>query len=390
MRLPGGRVMNNKQRQIASQIFSDIARELRSGQRNTQITIGLTTVGSEIEIMELVAGAQEAQNRVPGLKVVVIGDVDNLPLPSVKAKTDEEVARILDEMLGSGEIQGAVAMHYPFPIGVATVGKIITPYQGKNMYIATTTGTSDTNRLQAMIKNAVLGIAVAKADGVENPTVGILNVEGARQVERHLNIMQSNGFAFTWGETQRQDKGCIQRGNDLIRGSVDVLVTDSLTGNIIMKVFSAYCSGGNYEVLGYGYGPGVGKDFERIICILSRASGKPVVSGAIEYCAAMVRGNLVQIAQEELNRAEKAGLTIPDDQEKHRNTDEAEVIEPPSKVVDCQIAGIEIFDLDDAVKTLWKNSIFASSGMGCTGPVVMVAGEDYAEATRLLKEAGYI
>ena len=33
-------------------------------------------------------------------------------------------------------------MHYPFPIGVSTVGKVITPGLGKPMYLATTTGTS--------------------------------------------------------------------------------------------------------------------------------------------------------------------------------------------------------------------------------------------------------
>ena len=35
-----------------------------------------------------------------------------------------------------------------------------------------------------MIKNAVCGIAAAKACGIGSPTVGILNVDGARQVER--------------------------------------------------------------------------------------------------------------------------------------------------------------------------------------------------------------
>jgi hypothetical protein len=46
--------------------------------------------------------------------------------------------------------------------------------------------------------------------------------------------------------------------------------------------------------------------------------------------------------------------------------------------------------LEDAVKTLWKNNIFASSGMGCTGPIVLVAGEDKANALEILKVHQYI
>ena len=37
------------------------------------------------------------------------------------------------------------------------------------------------------------------------------------------------------------------------------MVTDSLTGNILMKMMSSYCTGGSYEAVGYGYGPGIGE-----------------------------------------------------------------------------------------------------------------------------------
>ena len=39
------------------------------------------------------------------------------------------------------------------------------------------------------------------------------------------------------------------RGNDLLAGAPDVMVTDTLTGNIFMKVFSSFTTGGNYESL---------------------------------------------------------------------------------------------------------------------------------------------
>lgn len=64
------------------------------------------------------------------------------------------------------------------------------------------------------------------------------------------------------------------RGNDVLQGTPDVLVCDSLTGNVLVKMLSAYSTGGNFEVAGSGYGPGVGKRYRKLIHIVSRASGR--------------------------------------------------------------------------------------------------------------------
>lgn len=383
--------MNENQKTLAAGVLSEIAQSIRTGQIGPKIRIGLTTVGSEIDAEQLVQGGRQAVERDPNLELVVIGDYQSSDLSVYKAHTDEEAASILESLLDRGELDGVVTMHYPFPIGVSTVGKVVTPARGNNMYIATTTGTSDTNRVQAMVKNAVYGIAAAKADGIANPRVGILNVEGARQVERHLTSMQKNGYEFTWGQSQRADGGRVLRGNDLIMGSVDVLVTDTLTGNVLIKLFSSFTSGGDYETTGCGYGPGIGDaDFNRIICILSRASGTPVVRGAVEYCAQMVKGHLLKIKNTEIQNAKKSGWTIQETKNTDASAAEAEIVAPSAKVCDSQIAGIDILELDDAVKALWKNNVFASSGMGCTGPVILVSRDDLEEAKKILSEKGYL
>ena len=87
-------------------------------------------------------------------------------------------------------------MHFPFPIGVSTVGRVVTPAKGKEMFIANTTGTSSTDRIEGMIKNAVYGIITAKACGIAKPTVGILNVDGARQTEKALKELQSKDMTL--------------------------------------------------------------------------------------------------------------------------------------------------------------------------------------------------
>jgi hypothetical protein len=374
---------------ILYEVLNETAEILRTGKTARKIKIGLTTLGSEIAPAELLRGAEIAMQREPGLEVSIIGPVPPCNLPVYQADDEDEVHAILEKLLDEKELDGVVTMHYPFPIGVATIGKVVTPVRGKEMYIASTTGTSDTDRIQAMIKNAVFGVAAARADGIVNPTLGILNVDGARQVERYLNVMKSRGYDFSWGESQRADGGQILRGNDLILGSVDVVLCDTLTGNILMKLFSSFNSGGDYETMGYGYGPGVGENFDRLICIISRASGSPVIAGAINYCASMVKGGLQKIAAGEIRKAKQAGWEIPAAPTVLVDAKE-EVTPPPAKVTGEQIPGVDILELEDAVKSLWKNEIFASSGMGCTGPVILIADEDKEKALEILRANQYL
>ena len=94
----------------------------------------------------------------------------------------------------------------------------------------------------------------------------------------------------------------------MLQGSADVMVMDSLTGNVMIKMMSAYTTGGSFESTGYGYGPGIGKDYEKLILIISRASGAPLIANALEFAAQLVRGKVFEVAKREFAAAEKAGL----------------------------------------------------------------------------------
>ena len=61
--------------------------------------------------------------------------------------------------------------------------------------------------------------------------------------------------------------------------------------------------------------------------------------------------------------------------------------EPREEIVTAQIAGIEVMDLEDAVRALWKIEIYAESGMGCTGPIIRVSEANLAKAEEELKKA---
>lgn len=385
----------NDVRKLLGEVMQDLADMIETGQPTKRIRVGLTTYGSELGVEEMVRGAELAAKANPGIEVVLIGPQADSALPQIVSDACEaDLHEKLEGALDSGAVDAVVTMHYSFPIGVSTVGRIVTPGRGREVFLATTTGTSDTARVPAMIKNAIYGIIAAKASGVRNPGVGILNVDGARQVERALKKLQAGGYPISFAQSVRADGGSVMRGNDLLAGAPDVMVNDSLTGNVLMKVFSAYTTGGDYESLGYGYGPGIGEGYGRVIMILSRASGAPVVAGAIRYAADLVRGNLAEVAKAEFAAANAAGLKQIIEESRETTAAPkaaaAEIVAPPAKITNHEIGGVDILQIEDAVKALWKAGIYAGSGMGCTGPVVMVAHEDTDAAIKALKENGYL
>ncbi len=375
---------------IIAQSFLKMAEGLETGAFMDRPKIALTGMGSEHGEENAMAAAKMAAKR--GVDVYYIGTLTAEGVTTIPVANDEEGHKKMEEMLNNHEVDGAVTMHYPFPIGVSTVGRAITPAKGREMFIANTTGTSSSDRIEGMIKNAVSGIITAKAC-VGNPTVGILNVDGARQTEMALNQLKANGYEFTWAESARADGGAVMRGNDVLEGTPDVLVTDSLTGNVLVKMLAAFTTGGSFESTGFGYGPGIGKGYDKLILIISRASGAPLIANALEYAAELVKGKVFEKASAEFAKAEKAGLNQILEARKAAAKPaaaEEKVVKPAAEPCTASIAGIEVMDLEDAAQALWKEGIYAETGMGCTGPLVMMSEANHARALEILKKAGYV
>ena len=366
-----------KIRKMIGETFLELAEGLETGQLGKPPVIGIAADGSEHGKENLEEAAGLAAER--GIKVRLI--------------EGEDSHKEMENLLEQGEIDGAVTMHYPFPIGVSTVGKIVTPAKGKPMFLATTTGTSDTDRVCALVKNAIYGIIAAKADGTAHPTVGIANIDGARQCEKALRRLQEGGYPISFAESARADGGVVMRGNDLLTATADVMVMDSLTGNLMTKIFSSYTTGGSFESLGWGYGPGIGEEFEKTILIISRASGAPVIAAAAEYAAHLIQNDMNRIAKEEFKLAKKAGLSrVLNELAKKETASKTEEIvsAPPKEVVTAQIPGIEVMDLEDAVAALWKEKIYAESGMGCTGPIIRISEVNKEKSEKILSHKGFI
>ncbi|MEI6388669.1 MAG: glycine/sarcosine/betaine reductase complex component C subunit beta, partial [Spirochaetota bacterium] len=360
--------------------------------------IGLTIPGSEGGREELLRGAAEAARADGTLETVLFGDTGDSLDSAAFAR------REMEEAFATGTICAAVTFHYSFPIGVATVGHMKAPGNGRDLFIASTTGASATNRVDALVLNAISGMAVAKAFGISRPSLGLLNLEAAPRAFAILRELRSGGFDIDLGASVR-DQGVsagevatLLRGNDILAGTVDILVCDSLTGNAIVKLLASFTTAGRIEVAGSGYGPGVGPGAPAI-GIISRATAAPVVANAMALMARMDRGGLGRIYAELRAAAEKAGLSrLLSDARKRSGGEGVENrpavqggdSKPTKKVVQHEIAGIDVAELDEAIAGLQAEGIYCEAGMGCTGPVAMVADEDSGRAKGYLMEKKFI
>lgn len=84
-----------------------------------------------------------------------------------------------------------------------------------------------------LVQFAIMGEAFFRAlSGVEKPTVGLLNV-GAEDLKGH-ELIRTAARVLREADPDMAFKGFVE-GNDISKGTVDVVVTDGFTGNIALK-----------------------------------------------------------------------------------------------------------------------------------------------------------
>ena len=102
-----------------------MAEGLETGNFGKKPRIALTGMGSEHGEENAMEAAKMAAK--DGIDVYYIGTLEADGITTVKVADDEEGHKKMEELLASHEIDGAVTMHFPFPIGVSTVGRVVTP-----------------------------------------------------------------------------------------------------------------------------------------------------------------------------------------------------------------------------------------------------------------------
>ena len=278
------------------------------------------------------------------------------------------------------------------------MGHLRAPGNGRDLFIATTTGTSSSDRVEALVRNVIAGVATAKAFGVRDPAVGFLNLDGVARAHRIVRELAANGYGISLASSSRGD--ALLRGNDILAGSVDVLICDSLTGNAIVKLLAAFTTGGRMEVSGSGYGPGVGDGAALCGHHLPRERGArrgechPAdgEDGPGRSAAGLCRGE----GQGGKGRARGAPGQREGSAARRRASACAprarieRAARPAKKIVQHEIDGIDVLEIDAAAQLLASKGIYCETAMGCTGPVVLVADEDAAAAKGHLRDARFL
>ena len=86
---------------------------------------------------------------------------------------------------------------------------------------------------ERLVEFAIMGEAYHRAAyGVARPTVGLLNV-GSEEMKGHEEVREANRI-LREGGIDLDYRGFVE-GDDLTKGSVDVVVTDGFTGNVALK-----------------------------------------------------------------------------------------------------------------------------------------------------------
>ena len=106
---------NNSVKQMIGKTFMEIADAIQTGQFGGKVKVGLTTLGSEHGVENLVKGAELAAKNAMNFDILLIGPRVETSLELVEVNSEEDMHKKMEELLDSGYIQGCVTMHYNFP-----------------------------------------------------------------------------------------------------------------------------------------------------------------------------------------------------------------------------------------------------------------------------------
>ena len=93
-------------------VFNDIAEGIKSGSFGKRVRIGLTILGSEHGVEEMVKAAELAKSKYNDFDIVLIGSKIDTDFEMVEVADTECGHKKMVEMLKNGEIDGCVTQHF--------------------------------------------------------------------------------------------------------------------------------------------------------------------------------------------------------------------------------------------------------------------------------------
>src|SRR6056297_2194192 len=104
-------------REVAA-VFNELADAIESGQFGSKQRIALTTPGSEHGSRELLDGVKKLIRKRADIEPVIIGEEGIKDFEHHYADCLDDAHQIMEELFAKNAIDGAVTLHYNFPMGV--------------------------------------------------------------------------------------------------------------------------------------------------------------------------------------------------------------------------------------------------------------------------------
>ncbi|WP_156382305.1 MULTISPECIES: phosphate acyltransferase PlsX [unclassified Aureimonas] len=242
--------------------------------QNSGVTISIDAMGGDHGPSVILPGANIALQRHPGLRFVIFGEQDQVmpvldTLPQLKAasvfhhcdvsiRMDDKPSQALRQGRYKSSMWRAIEAVKTGEAGVAfsagntgalmamakfclrTMANIerpaiaaIWPTQ-RGESIVLDVGATIGADAQQLLDFSMMGAAMARAlFGIERPTVGLLNI-GVEEVKGQDDVREAGRLLKETPLGGLEYHGFVE-GNDLGKGTVDVVVTEGFTGNIALK-----------------------------------------------------------------------------------------------------------------------------------------------------------
>ena len=235
------------------------------------LTIALDAMGGDHGVEVVAAAALDALQRHPRLRLVLVGDqqrvgatlgtlgaepgerllirhtsqqvaMDEPPSSALRGKKDSSM-RVAINLVKSGEAQACVSAGNTGAL-MAIARFVLKTLPGIDRPAIVTAlptmrghshmldlGASVDASPEHLLQYAVMGAVLAEAvDAIDSPTVGLLNIgeeeiKGREEIKAAAKLLQQSGLNYI---------GFVE-GDDIYKGSADVIVCDGFSGNIALK-----------------------------------------------------------------------------------------------------------------------------------------------------------
>ena len=179
---------------VIASTFMEMAQGLESGQYGRRPKIALTGMGSEHGEENSMQAAVMAAKQ--GVDVYYIGTLEAEGVTTIKVTDDEEGHKKMEDMLKNKEIDGAVTMHFPFPIGVSTVGAFCNSCKRKRNVHRQYNRNFQYRSYRRNDQERSLWCDCSKGMWNRKTNRWYSQWDGARQTEKALKELQSNGWRY--------------------------------------------------------------------------------------------------------------------------------------------------------------------------------------------------